>query len=316
MGTETNSQAGLMRRYLLGLLPEPEQAALEERFFEDGEILSEMRAVEQDLVDAYVRGQLGPDEKSVFESHYLSVHRHAERVAFASDLLRLADAEPDLTPHPGSTESRESFWRKWLSLFQTPKFAMSAALAMIVILVVSGLLLFRELARWRQELAKSQAARSAQEEKLRALEQEIAKGRANAAQLAAELERLRQQSARPTESAAPATIFSFLLLTTTRDQAEQQTLRLAPNAAQVRLQMKIRAGKYKSYRVRIDPVDGGNTWESASVRARSAGITTTLSVLVPARNLPPGDYNLELSGIDASGAAESIENYSFRISRP
>ena len=316
MGTETNSQAGLMRRYLLGLLPEPEQAALEERFFEDGEILSEMRAVEQDLVDAYVRGQLGPDEKSVFESHYLSVHRHAERVAFAYDLLRLADADPDLTPQTGSTESREPFWRKWLSLFQTPQLAMSAAGAMIAILVVSGLLLFRERARWRQELAKSQAEQAAQKEKIRALEQEIAKGRVDAARLAAELEQLRKQRLEPPEAVTPATIFSFLLLTTTRNQVEQQTLRLAPNAARVRLQMKIRAGGYKSYRVRIDPVDGGDTWESASVTARSTGIRTTLSVLVPARNLQPGDYNLELSGIDANGAAESIENYSFRVSRP
>ena len=66
----------------------------------------------------------------------------------------------------------------------------------------------------------------------------------------------------------------------------------------------------------IDPVDGGSTWKSASVTARSAGITTTLFVLVPARSLPSGDYNLELSGVDANGAAESIENYSFRISRP
>jgi cell division protein FtsB len=316
MGTETNNQTGLMRRYLLGLLPEPEQVALEERFFEDGEILREMRAVEQDLVDAYVRGQLGPDEKSVFESHYLSVHRRAERVAFAGDLLRLADAEPELTLQTGSTESREPFWRKWLSLFQTPQFAMSAAGAMIAILVVSGLLLFRERARWRQELAKSQAEQAAQKEKLNALEQEIAKGRADAAQLAAELEQLRQQQLGPPEPAAPATIFSFLLLPTSRGAAEQQTLRLAPNAARVRLQMKIRAGGYKSYRVRIDPIDGGNAWESASVTARSAGISTTLSVLVPARNLPRGDYNLELSGIDANGAAESIENYSFRVSRP
>jgi len=316
MGTETNSQAGLMRRYLLGLLAEPEQAALEERFFEDGDILSEMRAVEGDLVDAYVRGRLAPDEKSVFESHYLSVHRHAERVAFASDLLRLADAEPGLTPRTDSTESRKPFWRKWPSLFQTPQFAMSAALAMIAILVFSGLLLFRERARWRQELAKSQAEQAAQEEKIRALEQEIAKGRVDAAQLAAELEQLRKQRLEPPEAVTPATIFSFLLLTTTRDQAEQQTLRLAPNAARVRLQMKISAGGYKSYRVRIDPVDGGGAWESALVTARSAGVTTTLSVLVPARNLPPGDYNLELSGIDANGAAESIENYSFRVSRP
>ncbi len=298
-----------MRRYLLGLLPEPEQVVLEDRFFEDGELLSEMRAVEQDLVDAYVRGQLAPDEKSVFESHYLSMPRHAERVAFTRDLLALANAEPSLKV----TESREPFWRSWLSFIQIPQFGISAALAMIAILLVSGLLLFRERARWRKELAKSQAEQAAQKEKLSALEQEIAKGRADAAQLAAELERLRQQS---TERQAPATIFSFLLLTTARDQVEQQTLRLAPNAAQVRLQMKIRADAYKSYRVRIDPVDGGKNWESASVTARSAGVTTTLSVLVPARNLPSGDYNLELSGIDANGAAESIENYSFRVSRP
>lgn len=309
MGTETNSQAGLMRRYLLGLLPEPEQAALEERFFEDGDLLGEMRAIEQDLVDAYVGQRLAPDEKSVFESHYLSMPRHAERVAFARDLLALANVEPSLNV----TGRREPFWRSWLSFFQTPQFGMSAALAMIVILLVSALLLFRERARSRDELAQLQAARSAQEEKIRALEQEIAKGRADAAQLATELERLRQQSPRPTES--PSTIFSFLLLTTTRNQAEQQTLRLDPNAAQVRLQMKIRTGDYKSYRVRIDPVDGGKIWESAAVTARPAGVTTTLSVLVPARNLTPGDYNLELSGIDANGAAESIENYSFRVSR-
>jgi hypothetical protein len=312
MGTEMNSQEGLMRRYLLGLLPEAEQAVLEERFFEDGELLGEMRAVEQDLVDAYVRGRLAPDEKSIFESHYLSMPRHAERVAFARDLLAMAYAEPSLKV----TESREPFWRSWLSFIQIPQFGMIAALAMLVILLVSGLLLLRERARWREELAQSRAARSEQEEKLRALEQEITKGRADAAQLAAELERLRRQSARPTETAAPATIFSFLLLTTTRDQVEQQTLRLAPNATQVRLLMKIRAGGYKSYRVRIDPVDGGKTWESASVAARPAGVTTTLSILIPARNLAPGDYNLELSGIDANGAAESIENYSFRVSRP
>ena len=301
-----------MRRYLLGLLPEPEQVVLEDRFFEDGELLGEMRAVEQDLVDAYVRGQLAPDERSVFESHYLSMPRHAERVAFTRDLLALANAEPSLKV----TESREPFWRSWRSFIQIPQFGISAALAMFAILLVSGLLLFRERARWRQELAKSQAEQAAQKEKLSALEQEIAKGRADAAQLAAELERLRRQSTGPTEPAAPAAIYSFLLLTTTRNQVEQQTLRLAPNAAQVRLQMKIRAGAYKSYRVRIDPVDGGAIWESASVTARSAGVTTTLSVLVPARSLPSGDYNLELSGIDANGAAESIENYSFRVSKP
>lgn len=309
MGTETNSQTGLMRRYLLGLLPEPEQAALEERFFEDGEILSEMRAVEQDLVDAYVRGQLAPDEKSVFESHYLSVHRHAERVTFARDLLALADAEPP----PKLAESREPFWRPWLSFIQMPQFGMGAAFAMMALLLAAGMYLFIERARWREELAQSQAARSAQEEKLRALEQELAKGRSDAAQLAAELERLRQQ--RATEPAAPATIFSFLLFPTSRGDAKQHTLRLASDAVQIRLQMKIAAGEYKSYRVRLQSVDGDGAWESTAVTARPSARGLILSALVPTRKLSPGDYTLDLSAIEANGEPVALENYSFRVSR-
>ncbi len=311
MRTETNNQAGLIRRYLLGMLPGPEQIALEERFFEDGDLLGEMRAVEQDLVDAYVRGKLTPEEKSVFERHYLSVPRHAERVAFARDLLALADAEPV----PASAETHEPFWRSWLSFFQMPQFAMGAALAMIAILAVSGLWLSRERARWRQELAKADTERAAQQERLRALEQEIAKGRADAAQLAAELERLRRQE-QPPPVEPPATIFSFLLLPTSRGSAEQQTLRLALNAAQVRLQMKIAADEYKSYRVRLESVDGAATWESTAVTARPAGKTLLLSVVVPARQLSTGDHILTLSGLDANGTAEAIETYSFRVSKP
>jgi hypothetical protein len=312
---ETNNQAGLMRLYFLGLLTESEQIALEEQFFEDGGMLGEMRAVEQDLVDAYVRGRLREDEKTNFERHYLSVPRHAERVAFARDLLQLADAEPVLRPQPAHGESREPLGQKWLSFFQMPKFAMGATLAMIAILVFSGLYLFRERARWQEELAKAQAEQAPQQEKLRALEREIAKGRTDVAQLSAELERFRQQQ-RTTERAAPATIFSFLLLPTSRGDVKQQTLPLTPNAAQIRLQMEIAAGEYKSYHVRLKSVDSDRTWESTAVRARPADPGLILSILVPSRKLSPGDYTLDLSGIETNGASVSLENYSFRVTKP
>lgn len=311
MRTETNNQAGLIRRYLLGRLPESEQIAMEERFFEDRELLGEMRAVERDLVDEYVRGQLAPEEKAVFERHYLSTPGHVERVAFARDLLALADA----APAPESSERREPFWRNWLAFVQMPQFAMGAALAMIALLAIFGPLFYRERARWQRELAQAETERAAQRERLRAMEQQIAKGRTDAAQLAAELEGLRRQPP-PPPAESRTTIFSFLLLPVSRGSAEQQTLRLAPNAAQVRLQMKIAAGEYDSYRIRLESVDGGDAWESAAVTARPAGKALLLSAPVPARKLPPGDHILTLSGLAPDGTANILETYSFRVLTP
>ena len=46
-----------MTRYLLGDLPEIEQTAVEQEYFADPEKFEEVWAVENDLVDRYVRGR-------------------------------------------------------------------------------------------------------------------------------------------------------------------------------------------------------------------------------------------------------------------
>ena len=98
--------------YLLGLLPEAEAEQLDELSITDEEFAWQLRAAEDDLVDAYVRDSLPATTRARFEEYYLASPRHRERVTFARSLARTADravdrpaAMADLT-HQSDTSSR------------------------------------------------------------------------------------------------------------------------------------------------------------------------------------------------------------------
>src|SRR5438093_1182323 len=120
----TESQEGLMRRYLLGELPEAEQATLEAQFFADAEQLEEIWALENQLVDDYVRGRLAHVERAQFEQYYLDSPRHREHVALARLLLRAADAEAVTA---NESERAPSRWAQFWALLRGPQLAWGLA---------------------------------------------------------------------------------------------------------------------------------------------------------------------------------------------
>lgn len=75
------------RRYLLGELAEMGRAAVEERLFEDDAFFETFLLEEEDLVDAYVRGELAPFARARFERLLAASPNLATRVGFARDLL-------------------------------------------------------------------------------------------------------------------------------------------------------------------------------------------------------------------------------------
>jgi len=82
------------RRYLLARASENEAEALETRFFESGDDFEEVWGVENDLVDAYLAGELRPEDRSAFEATYLASPVHRDRLASAR-LLKTTLARPD-----------------------------------------------------------------------------------------------------------------------------------------------------------------------------------------------------------------------------
>src|SRR5262245_3816459 len=78
-------------RYLLGELPNEEQAALEKSYFKDPLIFDQVLQVESELLDAYARGQLSATMRERFEQSYLKHPSRRERVEFTKALMASID---------------------------------------------------------------------------------------------------------------------------------------------------------------------------------------------------------------------------------
>ncbi len=307
MTTEANNQTHTMRRYLLGVLPESDQLALEQEFFADPDRLAQMQEVEHDLLDEYARGELAGEERQQFERHYLTTPEHRARAAFAQELLRAAVADAA----EAVSQPTESIWKRFWAPWQTLQFAYGLALAAMVLLAVVGVQWLRQRANSQQEFARVETERRANQERLRALEAQIAQQGDRNAELNTELERLRAQQNPPSASGS---LLSFILLSTIRG-SDQQTLKLSANASQVRLRMNLDSSDVDRFRINLRPVDGGGVQTYNAVRANKTKTGTAVSVTIPASNLPNGDYILTLSAVDATGATEELDRYSFRVAR-
>src|SRR5579859_7720445 len=70
-------------QYLLGKLPEQEAVEFEEQCFTDDALFEETSALENDLIDSFVRGELPEDERQQFEKGYLISPARRANVQFS-----------------------------------------------------------------------------------------------------------------------------------------------------------------------------------------------------------------------------------------
>jgi hypothetical protein len=78
-------------RYLLGLLEEEDAERLDEMSVTDDDLAWQLLAVEDDLVDAYVRRTMADETREQFESAYLSSPSRLLKVRFAEGFLSAVD---------------------------------------------------------------------------------------------------------------------------------------------------------------------------------------------------------------------------------
>ena len=117
--------------YLLGG-SDGDTERLDELGIADDAIAGRLAVLENDLVDAYVRGELPEPTRERFRVHYLATEYRREKVRFAEALARL-DARKS------ATSSRAS-WTSWLRLPGLMPQWSAAALAMLVVAAVGYVL--------------------------------------------------------------------------------------------------------------------------------------------------------------------------------
>jgi anti-sigma factor RsiW len=167
----------LIVQYLLGSLSEEETERLDELCFVDDEFAERLSAVENDLVDTYVRGELSSRNLKRFDSHYLASPRRREKVkiarAFQIHAGRTVTAgQAQFAPEPSSMNdrSRKPFPRLALpqGLFNLPRLVLTAVAILGTVGV--GWLVF-ELSRLRGQVDQARATRIALERREKELQE-------------------------------------------------------------------------------------------------------------------------------------------------
>jgi hypothetical protein len=315
----------LIARYLLGDLPEEEQARLEDRAFSDRDYMRNIVAVESDLIDEYVRGGLSDSERLRFERRFLASAERRQKVEFAR---ALADVIPKATAEDASrtatVSAPASWWNSFIASLRglSPAFKFSMAAAALT-LVVGVPWLIAEAVRLRAQVAQLQAERQAlrrQEEILRRqADGERARGEDLAAQVRREQERseeltrqLDRDQSRERGAGLSFIASVFLPPGIPRGAAERPKLVVPQAAGVARLQIGLeREDEYKSFRVEIRTAQGQEVWTQDSLRPRQSRAGRVLNLAIPGNVLGAGEYELTLKGMIDNQNAEDVRYYYF-----
>lgn len=325
-----------LSRYLLGRLDEAQRDDLEVRLLADDDVYAAMLAVEDDLIDAYARGELSGDDRQSFESHFLPRSGVAERIAFARSLQTVTAQAA--SPQKGEPAERRAIgWvdrlATWLDelLAPVPSLRLLPVAAALLLAVATGWFAWQNahlqgnVERLQAAVQETRDAQSRLDERRADLEAELATVRAAAAdtsdaeelavaqqrigELQGEVESLRRLPERKRRVAA-----SFLLTLATRSEGVPELL--IPQAADVVTLQLDTAGDdqyYDAFRVRVLARGGAEAWSRSGLAATAA--TGTVDVELAADVFAPGRYEVLLDGLGDDGA-ELVGAYEFQVRRP
>jgi hypothetical protein len=317
---ETNKNKDLIVRYLLGDLAENEQVAIEDRAFEDHNYLENIVAIEDDLIDSYVNGEIPASQRTKFENSFFSSDRRRKKVEFAQALATVtAEAASGLQEWPAVTPRRE--WQNPLKgLFSNLRLvpAFSGALAALL-LVIAGAWLITHNLRLNSEIARLRSEQQQREVERKNLEEQVNKERTRSEELAAELEREQQrvseQSSQTLPETAPSTIASLILgPAISRGNNNRSKLEITEAIRTARLQVMIDPqDNYPRFQVEIRSPNGQSIFSRNKLNARVTKSTRALFLSVPAAVLKPGRYELALKGVTGDGRTEDVAFHYFDV---
>lgn len=315
----------VMIRYLLGELSEQEQLQFEGKYFGDDDWFEQLLAIEDELIDDYVQGQLSQRERERFEKYFLTTPQHRERVEFAKALQQYAaeeqkeNAPASVAPSPKS----DPWWRSMLNFLLTPHPVLQPAFATaVVVMMLGSAWLFVQTIHLRDQFAQFEMERAEGLERKRSLQQQTDEQREQSRELANELENAKRLRAELEQKLAtappqqPAAVSFALSSGAVRDIEGAKRLVIPPGAEVVQFQPDFEdEGEYKSYRAVLKTAEGEEVWSQGMLKARLSDAGKTVVLNVPALIFSENDYILTLIGVTAAKAMEVVERYPFSVAR-
>ena len=270
---------------------------------------------DNDIIELYVLNKLSADERRAFQEHFFECDQCFEEAQTTARFIagvREASKAGILTT--SSTESVKprgsSLWIAWLK----PAFALTATVSLALAIALVWLV-FNQIPRLRQELARERQAREQSE---RENQQNIDKAKEELENERRQLEvergeRAKAQShveelARNREPQPNAPIVMLEAVRSSRDKVNQ--LNLPATAGSAILWIDVESGnRFDSFRLQILVSNNRLVETIAGAKPNSYG---ALVVNVPTKSLQNGKYVVKLYGVK-SGQRELVGEYNLQV---
>ena len=289
---ETESQKTALRQYLLGSAPEDERERLEQALLADENLYEELLAIEDELMDQYVWGQLPEPERTSFLQYLSALPDHKERLEFAQALRAhsLGSRTEASVATAGSRGAPEEGFG-----FRVPALFLAAA---VLLVMLGGVWSLTTISALRKEVGTNQA--------------ELERSREGVAES--------RLSSDPVGRGAPGTgsipSRSFLLRAGTfRSGGTTQVLPMPQEPALVEIRLDLGVADYESYRAVFHDAQSAELMSVSQLGARVQENEILVAFSVSSERFTTGDYYISLSGVIEGGELEPVARYDFRISR-
>jgi len=308
-----------VRQYLLGEMVLEDVEAFDELSVTDADFATVVNAEENDLVDAYVQGELTGGARQQFESYCLSSPRGREKLKFAQTLQTWAERR-DVVKESAATATAAPQALKSRGIRSSiPRLDLQwgAAAAVVVLLLASGWLSVQNsrLRRQVQSLSTNQTSEREEELKKQLEEQRAATTRAEE-----ELARLRNEREQPNHGAGPdrpsqpTSFASFILTPQLRDVAEIKTVKIPAGTQQVSMHLQLEPNQYSTFRaILLEETTHKVLWRSSELKPSGQSDSKHLTVNFSAALLKSQTYTLQVSAIASNGSSETISDYPFKV---
>jgi hypothetical protein len=274
-----------MSQYLLGQLPEEEQAELERRYLADDTLFEELLTIEDDLRDAYVRGALSTPDREAFEQRLLAAPRQKQEQEFAQTLCR----------YLGETGRRAGplaqLVTKWKSVFRglaaQPRMVLVPALSVtILVLLAGGWWLGRKSVRQLSPNPPQTVSGTTPGAVAPTPGEQEPEARTMAVVLSRGLVRGNEEGSKP--------------------------LVIPPEVSRVRLEARVEVN-YPRYEAVLQTAESKRIWSKGNLEAQALPRGKRILLYLSSSLLHPGDYILTVRGLPTAGSPETVAEYSFSV---
>jgi hypothetical protein len=325
-------------RYLLNELSADDLARFEEAYLSDDSLFEQVQALEEELIEDYVKGNLSGRERHHFELHYLASDQRRARIETARQLDEMLSIK---APAHTATYERiedgrgESWFFSPRSLLRSlagrrpaPVFGFAAA---ILALLVTGLAI--ELLRLRGRLAAVSEERAAVERRAEESErrlvherEQLSEERKNGAELREKLGNLNSrlgqlEQGRANSQASNDQIVLLALTPAVRGIDKPDIAVISANTSFVELRVELErqeAANLRSYRAVVKTVhESREVWTQEGIKPQRRKSAQYVIVRAPADRFKATgaqDFMLTLEAPAAGGKGyEEIESRYFQV---